>query len=131
MPSHTAAQASKQAEDVGEIVAGVGEERGRVRDEAVDALHDDDQHVQPDRQRERAALAFLRRVMVMMLMAAAVTMVVAVRVVVVVGVGVPLLMGMRRMRGHDSLSGLKSVCGSATCSSNSPSIALMCRSAAR
>ena len=51
-------------------------------DETVHRLHDDDQHVQPDGERERAALAFLRRVMVVMAVAA-VVMRVALRVLLV------------------------------------------------
>jgi hypothetical protein len=51
-----------------------------MSDETVDALHDHDQHVQPDREREDAALAFLRRVMVMV---AAMAVIVADLVVVI------------------------------------------------
>jgi hypothetical protein len=91
-------------------VAGIGEQRGRMREHAVHRLHRHDQHVQPDRQRERASLPGLRRVMMVMparavVVAMAVVMAVTFvfivtvrRVVRVIGMIVVVV----RMRAHRS-----------------------------
>ncbi|GAB5099328.1 hypothetical protein YK56LOC_50450 [Caballeronia sp. HLA56] len=143
-------------------MTGVGEQRGGMREKAVDGLHDHDQHVQADCQRERAPLSGLRRVMVMMSSRAVVVTFVVVTFVVVTFVVVTFVVvtgvvvaGMLvtgvvmsrvnvvfvvvlRLLVHrgardsfdQSISVASCGCGSAMCSSNSPSIPLIWRSAA-
>ncbi|CAM2158294.1 hypothetical protein PT2222_40239 [Paraburkholderia tropica] len=82
------APGEQQAEHVGEIVARVGEQRGGMREHAVDGLRDHDHDVQRDGQCECAMLA--RRgcgvvgVVVSVRVAAVIVMIVAVVVVVIV-----------------------------------------------
>src|SRR5206468_2996223 len=61
-----------EAEHVGQVVAGVGHQRGRVGDEAVHEFDGDEGRVQADRDREGAAVAVRRRMVVVMAMIVAV-----------------------------------------------------------
>jgi hypothetical protein len=83
------------------MVAGIGEQCGRIGKHAVDSLYDDDRHVQRDGKRERASMARCRRVMVMMAVAMCVPMLMRVSTLVFLIRMVMIVRGMAaRVRVH-------------------------------
>jgi hypothetical protein len=56
---HGRAPGQQQSQHVGQVVAGVGHQRRRVGDEAVDEFDRDEQRIDADRQRKGAAMARL------------------------------------------------------------------------